>query len=108
MKLPFKKVLGATALLLFAGILILTAVYLKSVADYQNAVRETAFSDIDISDIPDGIYVGEYDVNFVYARVQVTVQNGVITGIDILEHKNGRGEPAEIITERIIAEQKIG
>ncbi len=107
MKLPFKKVLGATALLLFAGILILTAVYLKSVADYQNAVRETAFSDIDISDIPDGIYVGEYDVNFVYARVQVTVQNGVITGIDILEHKNGRGEPAEIITERIIAEQKI-
>ena len=23
-----------------------------------------------ISDIPDGVYVGEYDVNFIYAKVE--------------------------------------
>ena len=37
----------------------------------------------------------------------VTVQNGAITNIDILEHKNGRGSSAEAVVDRIIEEQKI-
>ena len=37
----------------------------------------------------------------------MTVRNGVITSIDILEHKNQRGKPAEVVTDRIIEEQKI-
>lgn len=53
------------------------------------------------------MYVGEYDVDFVYAKVEVTVQNGAVTNIDILEHKNGRGKPAEIVADRIIQEQRI-
>ncbi len=95
-----------TTLLLFLVVLIFTAVYLKSVADYKKAVKETTFSDIDIGNIPDGTYIGEYDVNFIYARVEVTVRDGAITNIDILEHKNERGKAAEIVTDRIIAEQK--
>ena len=107
MKLSRKRIfLSAAAVLFFSG-LIFAAVYLKSVADYKRAVKETAFSGIDISNIPDGIYVGEYDVNFIYAKVEVTVRNGVITSIDILEHKNQRGKPAEVVTDRIIEEQKI-
>ncbi len=39
--------------------------------------------------------------------MEVTVQNGAITNIDILEHKNERGKPAEIVVDRIIEEQKI-
>ena len=46
-------------------------------------------------------------MDFVYAKVEVTVQNGVIAGIDILEHKNGRGSRAEVVVDRIIEEQKI-
>ena len=46
-------------------------------------------------------------MDFVYAKVEVTVQNGVITNIDILEHKNGRGSSAEIVVDSIIEEQKI-
>lgn len=95
-----------TTLLLFLVVLIFTAVYLKSVADYKKAVKETTFSGIDIGNIPDGTYIGEYDVNFIYARVEVTVRDGAITNIDILEHKNERGKAAEIVTDRIIAEQK--
>ncbi len=106
MKLYRKKIFMLTTLLLFLVVLIFTAVYLKSVADYKKAVKETTFSDIDIGNIPDGTYIGEYDVNFIYARVEVTVRNGAITNIDILEHKNERGKAAEIVTDRIIAEQK--
>ncbi|MBD5514547.1 MAG: FMN-binding protein [Lachnospiraceae bacterium] len=107
MKLSHKRILLFTAIFLSLIGLILTAIYLKSVADYKKAVKETTFSNIDISDIPDGVYIGEYDVDFVYAKVEVTVQNRVITNIDILEHKNGRGKPAEIVADRIIEEQKI-
>ena len=82
-------------------------IYLKSVADYKQAVKETTFEDINISDIPDGVYVGEYDVDFIYAKVEVTVQNGEITNINILEHRHERGKTAEVITDSIVDEQKI-
>lgn len=107
MRLSRKRILMFTVILLFLIGLIFTAVYLKSVTDYKKAVRETVFSNINISNVPDGIYVGEYDVDFVYAKVDVTVQNGIITNIDIVEHKNGRGKPAEVIVDRIMEEQKI-
>lgn len=57
--------------------------------------------------ISDGVYIGEYDVNFIYAKVEVTVQNGEITNINILEHRNERGKAADAITNKIVDEQKI-
>jgi uncharacterized protein with FMN-binding domain len=103
----FKKkiVLIAIMLLLLVG-LVWGIIYLKSVADYKRAVKETTFEEINISDISDGVYIGEYDVNFIYAKVEVTVQNGEITNISILEHRNERGKSAEAITNKIVDEQK--
>ncbi len=106
MRLSGKRIFLCTIVLLFLIALICTAAYLKSVADYKRAVKETTLNDVDISTVPDGVYVGEYDVNFIYAKVEVTVQDGAITDITILQHKNGRGKSAEIITDRIIEEQK--
>ena len=101
-----KVVLFAVMLLLLIG-LVWGIIYLKSVSDYKQAVKETNFEEINISDIPDGVYIGEYDVNFIYARVEVTVQNGEITNINILEHRHERGKTAEVITDSIVDEQKI-
>ena len=101
-----KTVLFVIMFLLLAGF-VLGILYLKSVADYRQAVRETTFEDINISDIPDGVYVGEYDVDFIYAKVEVTVQNGEITNINILEHRHERGKTAEVIADSIVDEQKI-
>lgn len=101
-----KTVLFVIIFLLLVGF-VLGILYLKSVSDYKQAVRETTFEDINISDIPDGVYVGEYDVDFIYAKVEVTVQNGEITNINILEHRHERGKTAEVITDSIVDEQKI-
>lgn len=107
MEISGKRIgVSVVLLLLFLGLICMGA-YLKSVADYKRAVKETALNDVDISEVPDGVYIGEYDVNFIYAKVEVTVQDGVIADIAILEHKNGRGKSAEVITDRIIEEQKI-
>ena len=107
MKISKKStILFSIMFLLLAGF-VLGILYLKSVADYRQAVRETTFEDINISDIPDGVYVGEYDVDFIYAKVEVTVQNGEITNINILEYRHERGKTAEVITDSIVDEQKI-
>lgn len=101
-----RTVLFVIMFLLLVGF-VLGILYLKRVADYRQAVRETTFEDINISDIPDGVYIGEYDVDFIYAKVEVTVQNGEITNINILEHRHERGKTAEVITDSIVDEQKI-
>ena len=46
-------------------------------------------------------------MDFIYAKVEVTVQNGEITNINILEHRNERGKTAEVIADSIVDEQKI-
>lgn len=107
MKIFKKKILLSLILLLFLGGLIWGILYLKDVADYKQTVKETAFEEINISHVSDGVYIGEYDVNFIYAKVEVTVKNGKITNINILEHRQERGKAAESITDKIVDEQKI-
>ena len=106
MRIYKKKILSVIILLFLLIGLICRAVYLKNVADYKRAVRETTFDEIDIADVPGGIYIGEYDVNFIYAKVEVTVEDGEIVSINILEHRHERGKAAEKVIEKIIEEQK--
>lgn len=107
MKIFRKKIILIIIIVLLFICLILGTVYLKRVANYKQAVKETTFDNINISDVSDGVYIGEYDVDFIYVKVEVTVESGEITSINILEHKNGRGESAEVIVNEIISEQKI-
>ena len=107
MRISKKKIISFIVLLLLLIGLICGAVYLKKVADYKRVVGETTFGEIDIADVSDGIYIGEYDVNFIYAKVEVTVEDGEIVSINILEHRHERGKAAETVIEKIIEEQKI-
>ena len=101
-----KLLVGVVAAAVFLGLIVLT-VYLKSVWDYKQAVQEISIGDVRISDVADGVYIGECNVNFIYAKVEVTVQNKEIEKIRILEHKNERGQVAETIVDQIVSEQKI-
>ena len=107
MRISKKKIISVIILLFSLIGLIGGAVYLKNVADYKRAIGETTFDEIDIADVSDGIYIGEYDVNFIYAKVEVTVEDGEIVSINILEHRHERGKAAEKVIEKIIEEQKI-
>lgn len=107
MKISRKKIIMSIVIFIFTIGLIGSAVYLKNVADYKQAVKETTFDEINISDVSDGVYIGEYDVNFIYAKVEVTVQNGEITDIIILEHRHEHGKAAETVINEIVDEQRI-
>lgn len=108
MKMSRKRAaLAAAGACLLAGVLS-GGIYLKRVADYQRAVRETVIQEVNLSRVADGTYTGEYGVGFVYAKVEVTVAGGVITDVRILEHKNGRGGSAEAVAGAIVHQQQIG
>ena len=86
---------------------VIGAGYLYNVNLYQCKVRAIEISDVDLSLIPDGIYVGECDVHFIYAKVAVTVRSGRITALNVLEHRNDRGSAAESIVVDIVKKQRI-
>ena len=66
-----KRKIVLFVILLFLNVgLVWGITYLKNVADYKQAVKETTFEKINISDIPDGVYIGEYDVDFIYAKLR--------------------------------------
>ena len=107
MKQKRKRILLYSAVILLLIGSIFLSIYIKGMLDYRKAVNEIAFDNINISDVADGIYFGECDVNFIYAKVEVTVESGEIISIDILEHKNGRGKSAESVIDEIVNEQNI-
>ena len=64
-------------------------------------------STVDISQVADGIYMGESETELVKVAVNVTVKDGKIENIDILKHECGKGKPAEHIIESIIQKNNV-
>ena len=85
---------------LFAG-----GFYLKAIGDYKAKVNALTFDEIDLTKVNDGIYEGQCDTGIVRARVQVTVRDYRMESIELLEHENGRGTPAEAILDQMVQEQ---
>ena len=78
-----------------------------SLADYRAAVSQISISDVKLSEVSDGTYTGECGVGYIYASVQVNVQGGEIKSIELMEHRNEKGKPAEAVINRIIESQAI-
>lgn len=104
-----KKIKG---LVLIIGVLLLAggaflANYLMGVNNYQNAIAGIRYQNKDAALVPDGTYNGACDVQFISAKVAVTVKDGRITKIDLLEHRNDRGGAADGIEQQIVAQQTV-
>ncbi len=81
--------------------------YFTTVKQYRSAMENMTLTHTDASGIPDGTYIGDCDVTLIYAKVEVTVKDGEMTEIKLLEHDNGRGTPAESIVETILGAQTL-
>jgi len=93
-----------------AGLLIILIVVhilcgVVSFGQYTKKMNAVEVTDISATGIPDGSYIGECDVGYIYAKVRVDVSNETITDVVILEHRNERGGAAEVITDDMVREQ---
>lgn len=64
-------------------------------------------SNMDISSVSDGTYVGRADNGFVKAAVSVEVSDGELKSITILEHDTLLGRPGEKIIDDIVEQQSL-
>jgi uncharacterized protein with FMN-binding domain len=100
-----KKVLSyIVAMSFFAGFV---SVLIFSCSTAYKTIQATL---PDLSAKPDGVYRGEYSMakSPNKAVLDVTLQNQVITAINIVEHScSPIGKKAEKITENIIKQQKL-
>lgn len=72
-----------------------------------NDVNSITVSNLNMANITDGIYVGEYSITPVYVEVEVSVTEHKITNIKIIEHENGLGGKAEKIVDNVISRQSL-
>ncbi len=107
MSISRKKIVMILIMLFLLLALIFGIAYIDRVGEYKRAVKETTIEEVNISDIPDGVYIGEYDVDFIYAKVEVDVSGGKIIDVRILEHRQERGKAAEAVANEIVDEQRI-
>ena len=61
----------------------------------------------DLQKVSGGTYIGEYKAGPVRVKAEVQVLNHTIMEVKILEHDNGLGKKAEVITNSIIKNQSL-
>ncbi len=103
MKKKKKVIIILLCTILFVSIGV--SLYLKTLV---NDVNSITVSNLNMANITDGIYVGEYSVTPVYVKVEVSVIEHKITSIKIIEHENGLGSKAEKIVDDVISQQSLG
>jgi uncharacterized protein with FMN-binding domain len=101
-----KRVLIIVGVVVLIGLAIGTK-YLMDVQNYKNEVAAMQINNINLADIPDGSYLGAYDVNFIKVKVKVDVQDHWISNIELIQHENGKGTPAEAIVSEVIKAQSL-
>ena len=91
-------------------VLIVSALVFTSCFDFSkikarlNAIQ---IADVDFTKIKNGDYEGAADYTIVNAKVRVTVLDGKITGIKILEHGHGPNHGGDAITNQVIQKQSL-
>lgn len=107
MKKKTKVILITIIIVIAVLVTTLISIINKIEADVEVIFNED-ITEVDLSLIEDSVYQGEYKKSSsVSAEVEVTIQNGKISDIKIINHTYGKGEPAEVIIEDIIEYQSL-
>ena len=100
-----KRILALFSLIVIVSALI--TYFVVQISDNLEAIKTIYIEDVDLSQIEDGSYTGEYEVFPISVIVLVEVSDHEITSITLVKHDNGQGEPAEVIVEDVIQSQSL-
>lgn len=90
-------------------IVIVTAIsiIMKNIDNNMKELLSEEITEIDLKNTTDGVYTGEHIVLPISVKVEVTVKEGRISGIDLIRHQNGQGKEAESIINSIVNQQSV-
>lgn len=106
-KSKFAKAIILVAVVVLGLSTVIAVKALSTLQEYKKTINEITIENVDLSKIADGTYNGQYDALMVAADVAVTVKDHKITDIRLVSHKNGKGQPAEVIPQRVVEEQSL-
>ena len=69
--------------------------------------KTLTIKEINFNQIEDGEYLGNYKIFPVEVKVKVTIKDKEVINIELLEHFNGLGTPAEEVINQIIIKQSL-
>jgi len=101
-----KRVLIVVCLVILSS-LVFGAKYFMVVQNYKDQVAAIIIGDINLAEVADGSYIGNYDVSLIKAEVKVDVKDHKIMNIELIKHENGKGESAESIIPEVLEAQSI-
>lgn len=108
MKASFKARRGILPKLLAgAGIVFAVLLGIIFIVMLTQKPEKMEISNMDISSVSDGTYVGRADNGFVKAAVSVEVSDGKLKSITILEHDTLLGRPGEKIIDDIVEQHSL-
>lgn len=70
-------------------------------------LSKTAIEEVDLGQIADGNYQGSFSAFPVSVKLTVAISGHRISAINLIEHTNGQGKPAEALLVRVAEAQKI-
>ena len=98
-------------LIVIALLLLLTGIGAKLLLDSfgrnLESLADTPIADLSLTAAADGTYKGSYSAFPVSAKVEVTLAGHRITEIDLIEHRTGQGQGAEILPDAVVAAQSL-
>ncbi len=98
--------LGIPAALLTL-VIIVGVVFAIRFSDYQKRIDTLTIQPLRFSDYADGTYTGSYDLFLVKAKIRLTIEDKKLTDIELLQHVNGEGAPAERILDDLLESQTL-
>jgi uncharacterized protein with FMN-binding domain len=99
-------ILAVVIVIVYFGITTVKS-YMKTIEASLEQLKNTPISDVDLSQVADGVYAGSCHVFPVTAEVRVTVEDHRISGIELTKHINGRGSEAKVIPGRVVEAQTL-
>lgn len=106
-RLKRKILIIAVVLIAVTGVVLAAKTALSKMESNLEGLMQLDVTDVDLTSISDGRYIGEYAALPVSAKVSVTIQDHRITNIDLLEHNNGQGAGAEVIPSIVVEKQTL-
>ncbi|MGB7594131.1 MAG: FMN-binding protein [Erysipelotrichaceae bacterium] len=102
-----KKGIFITVGIIAIGALAFSGKYLLDLREYKQAMATVEIKTLDLAKLEDGVYAGSYDAKIIAASVEVTLDEGKITKIELIKHKYEKGGPAVSVIDEIIAQQTL-
>ncbi|MBP3888075.1 MAG: FMN-binding protein [Cellulosilyticum sp.] len=98
-----KKILKIMVMIPITLIVLMGVMFGIMTIQTKQAVAKQVNVPIDMNQVADGFYEGSSDGGLVQVQVIVEVKDHQIKSVEILKHENGKGKPAEIITDDMVA-----